>query len=716
MSDEQSELSKKRGERLPAKVSLEPVIGAYEFVPTGNTSRTDAASQSPAESIKGKSFWPFDPMRIVAALKEHRRRLLWSACAATVLGLMAGWFTSTCKIKITLVMRDLTTTFAAGAGDSYRPSQLAVQTFVDLMTSPELARRVAAKAQPPVSENTLKNSVTATLGREKDIVTLTITGKGRRALTTLAELYANEAAQLGKELQVIEISRMNQFYKDRIVAADGELTQVNDEMAAFRKESGTIDPEAEAQAYAKQLSELLSRDDSSRIELEMSAMRISVLQTELARQSPIAQKLEAAKAKLSDLLSRYTEEHPSVQGQRAQIASLGNQLAASDMNNFSAASFGENSLGGTLYLRLIELQTRAATLEKELLALDGLKQTLRDKVTGISKKGLHYAVIKAKLDSQKNSLSLLANRQREAQLYEANALGYFRLFAQPRLNDVDMSGRWLKTFGFALAGFVLGVLGAGLVVAAREITDDRLKTASDVKRVTGLPVLASLGDLDGMSPAQREQWAFRTWTALSGQLNASPSRGMVCGFISSMPGEGCSTWIKLLADAAAQRGLRVLTVATQSSSASPESQTPDSAIQSEAGAGAETTAQEIILTSQVLASPADVERQFAGANVPAVAHVPLTGWVWNLERRRQWQGALAQWQAVDDLVLLVELPPASSPEAVLLAENLPQLLWLADSGRARTRETRQQLETLRHAKCRLVGAVLNHEPRAAFNL
>ncbi len=64
----------------------------------------------------------------------------------------------------------------------------------------------------------------------------------------------------------------------------------------------------------------------------------------------------------------------------------------------------------------------------------------------------------------------------------------------------------------------------------------------------------------------------------------------------------------------------------------------------------------------------------------------------------------------------LELPPASVPEAVLLAEGLPQLLWLVDSGKPRARATREQLETLRHAKCRLVGAVLNHEPKPVLQL
>jgi len=62
-----------------------------------------------------------------------------------------------------------------------------------------------------------------------------------------------------------------------------------------------------------------------------------------------------------------------------------------------------------------------------------------------------------------------------------------------------------------------------------------------------------------------------------------------------------------------------------------------------------------------------------------VVHIPLPGWVWNLERRKQWQEALKHWREIENVVILVELPPASEPEAVLLAEGLPNVLWLADA-------------------------------------
>jgi protein involved in polysaccharide export with SLBB domain len=92
-----------------------------------------------------------------------------------------------------------------------------------------------------------------------------------------------------------------------------------------------------------------------------------------------------------------------------------------------------------------------------------------------------------------------------------------------------------------------------------------------------------------------------------------------------------------------------------------------------------------------------------------MVHIPLPGWVWNLERRRQWGEALDQWRQIDNLVILVELPPASVAESVLLGSNLPNMLWLANSGTAHAGTTRTQLETLRNARCNIVGAVLNRE-------
>src|SRR5262249_51094657 len=202
-----------------------------------------------------------------------------------------------------------------------------------------------------------------------------------------------------------------------------------------------------------------------------------------------------------------------------------------------------------------------------------------------------------------------------------------------------------------------------------------------------------------------------TWTMLQGRLSPSANFGLVCGITSSAQGEGRSTWVSLLAEAASLTGFRVLTIATKPSGTHVqanhelEDEEPDPEDLQKAAANHSTNA----LTTSVLSSPAQVTEKLTGPNSQPVVHIPLPGWVWNLERRKQWREALNQWRQIDNLVILVELPPACVPEAVLLGANLPNLIWVSRGGEAQAGDTPAQLETLRPERCKIVGAGRNWE-------
>ena len=256
-----------------------------------------------------------------------------------------------------------------------------------------------------------------------------------------------------------------------------------------------------------------------------------------------------------------------------------------------------------------------------------------------------------------------------------------------------------------------------LLVFLIEITDRRVRTPEDIRRVTKLPLLTTLGELEDMDEEARTQWAFRTWTLLQGRLSRSQNHGLVCGITSSSEGEGRSTWIKMMAEAASLAGFRVLTIATRPSGSPIE---PDHQLTEETldhAKNMNTSDMHPVpkgangaLTSSVLSTPALVTEKFTDPDARPVVHIPLPGWVWNLERRKQWRDALAHWRKIENLVIFVELPPASVPEAVLLGANLPNMVWMASSGKADAAQTREQLDTLRHARCNIVGAVLNRAP------
>jgi uncharacterized protein involved in exopolysaccharide biosynthesis len=683
------------------------------FAPRVNSSPSRTkAERDPADTKPRRRFF-CDPWRILAALKR-RNRLVFGTAAVTALGAgVFGYLQSSYNVRVTLIACETNPALTASPGtEGYHPHQLTAATLVSLMQAPELLRRGAAKLQPPASGDSLQGRVAVEQVSNTELVALTVTGKSRQALVDLANLLASQAVALSRELQVAEADPMSRFCHEKLAALDVQLQQVNTELINFQNIEKLADPDAEKQGYVKQLGDVMARADNVQIETELLDLQIATLQQELAQQSPIAQKLETTRSKLADLMGQYTELHPLVQSQRKLIAELEKQLSAAGNRTLAAAKYSDNPQVSARYTRVVDLQTRKTTAQRELSELAKLRGALLGKVTGLSEKGLRYATLKARFDGLQKNRSLLANQQRETQLYLENAQGYYRVFTPATLQDVNAFGRWLAALGAGWVGLLLGGLGAGLVIAGQELADRRLKTAAEVQHATGLPVLAALGDLDRMSAAEREAWAFRAWTAISGQLNASPNHGIVCGFISAGAGEGRSTWIELLVGAARQRGLQVMTIASRiGTDPLPANVIKPDFFRTGGPVGNRKSPGPARQTA-VAGSPGR-----AVAPMPRLtAPIPLPGKVWNLTHRRAWQNTLSQMSRMDNLVLLVELPPASVPEAVLLAESLPQVIWLADSGRTSGRDTREQLQTLRHARCRLVGAVLNHEPEAVFEL
>ncbi|MGN6643825.1 MAG: SLBB domain-containing protein, partial [Verrucomicrobiota bacterium] len=397
----------------------------------------------------------------------------------------------------------------------------------------------------------------------------------------------------------------------------------------------------------------------------------------------LSEKLQSSLADLSELTSKYTDMHPLVQQKRAQIDSLKNQINSSATNTFGPLSAtGLAALG-----------------------------------TGPSAYDPNLEIIQAKLRSLEDARITLANREREAELFANNPPGIVRVFAPATLKTVQSNHRRLKIGLVSIFGGILGMgFSLGLILLT-EAMDNRLKSTDDLKRVTRLPVLTTLGDLNEMEEQSRTQWAFRSWTKLQGRLSQSQNHGLVCGITSSREGEGRSTWIKLLAEAASLSGFRVLTIATRPSATpyDPDRQLTEETSNpvSEMNTPAEIN-QVATLTGNALSSPAQVTERLTDPTAQPMVHIPLPGWVWNLDRRKEWHSALNEWRQIENLVIFVELPPASVPEAVLLGSNLPNVVWLAESGAAEAAETRVQLQTLRDARCNLVGAVLNREQNTSI--
>ena len=275
----------------------------------------------------------------------------------------------------------------------------------------------------------------------------------------------------------------------------------------------------------------------------------------------------------------------------------------------------------------------------------------------------------------------MIDRVRAIQQFKGNPAGYFQVSEPALAREALVHRPGLKIAFFAILGGMLGLFAAAGQAVLLEFADNRLKTTADVRRVTGLPVLATLGELEHLSPPDQDLWGFRTWTVLQNYLSPSPNHGIVCGFVSADSGDGSSAWVRLMGRAASQCGFRVLTISARSAIFSSNGKHPPKATAAAAPPPPAPPKDSTALTTNVLAMPGQITEKLLGPNSEPSVHIPLPGWVWNLDRRKQWQDALESWSEIANIVILVDLPPASVPEAVLLRPERAQP-HLADRERA----------------------------------
>ncbi len=574
------------------------------------------------------------------------------------------------------------------ATDAYRPMQIHGPTLVGMITSGEVYKAMAERMDPPLSPAELQSRITAAPERQSAIVTVNAVGPDPESAIKLANAYTHEVIAFTQEHQRREANEADVYVRQH-------LAQTRADLEPARK----------------------AFDELAPVALAGSGPRSAATPAGLADRT--ADRLAAAQEELSKLLVKYTDAHPAVRNQRAVVAAIQAEL---DLQQQPAD--GE---GTSLTARAASSPRNAASTREE------------------------WELLFLKLRELENLERALLLRQRAIETFKSNPPGNFRVMLPATMDTVRRHDPSIKIA--VLAGFfgVLGMVLAAAEVLRRELLDTRLKTESDVSRVTGLPVLATLGDLRQMSLAARESWAFRTWIALQDRLAYSPNHGLICGITSSSPGDGRSTWIGLLAGAARKCGFRVLTIATRPTADAPAEEAAEvvapevahpvqanghavpRSMARAAGAGDvaddsrgggtatlvarpetaggrnpfSSTSDFTALTASALFTPAMVTEKLMGTETDPLVHIPLPGWTWNLERRKQWQGALNVWRKIDNVVILVELPPASMPESVLLASNLPNLAWLVESGKSDAIDTRAQLQTLRHARCNLVGTFVN---------
>ena len=658
---------------------------------TSFASPSEAGPASPPETQAGTpqpkavAGLPFDPWRLLAALLHRWHVILVASIAVGGLAGLGGYLklTTSYTASAQLMRQEPSATFRASElGEPFKPRQLTVATLVSFMKSPTVLQRVAEQAQLPV--RAIVPGLKITPERNTDLINLTFaTARSAQTAVRVLNAFGQEVVRLTRDMQSQEASEMNRLLKRQLAKAEEDLRAVNREQLDFAQEAGLVSADKEIDAYLRSLGDLDLRYETARIDFETLDLKIAALEKELTTNNSLTERIRVARERLTELRQQYTDANPLVEEQKAVVVELEARQKEATDKPIAAPQQGDSGLATTFYAELLNLKTQKAVTASQLEKLKTVRANIEQKLHGLPEKGMQLARIKARQQSLEASQSLLASRQREAQLYEDNPMEYYRFF-ESKMEEVESAGRSKKLILLTIVGGILGLVSASALVCLIESLDNRVKTSADLRRVTRLPLLASLPDLEALDAVAQSNWAFHTWLALQARLATGSRREVVCGLVSAGRQEGCSTWVELLARAAGQRNQAVLAVTNR------------------APLNGNTMPLDQALADPSCLSPA------AGSVLWLVAP---GDWRWNAQQRRRWQAAMDIWSRTEGLVVLVELAAADQPETLLFAEDLPQVIWLSGSGLARANDITARLQNFQHAGCHFAGAALNREKK-----
>lgn len=641
-----------------------------------------------------------DPLRLVDAVRRHAVGMCLAVIALAVavfvlVERMQRW-TAEAQVKLAPAAGFAALRLEQSAGKSYEDF---FGIDPDLFRSPDLFRRISQTSRLSLTVPEMAASLEMRFPtNEGDFVVVLARRRNPGEAVLLANTYVREVLKLSAEQQHLGLSQLGQYIRTKLSDTDRDMFEVSGKLLASQAVAELVQ-NSETLAWIRQRQEALRKEADLRARLQTLDSQIEDVAIEKPRHNPA---LVKAQEELDRLLVRYTDNYPRVRELRELIADLRSRPADSAVGG---AELDGRSTGGELHIRTLDLRAQRLAAQRELEQAEATVRELQARIGHLPAAQVEYASLKTDYETLARHRELLARSQKDVQFLMENAASPLQVVHWAREDDLAADGRYIRALQAGMAAGIGTLFFCLLFVGFAELADGRVRTPRDLEKATGLPVLATLGDLNAMNEQERDEWSFRTLTILKGRLGRTGRQPLVCGFIAATPGEGVSTWIDLLAGAARRFGHTVVKVtppAQDTRSASTDSPVPPSTPdpQSEPAASSSFTDAER-MPRRDLSVPSTL-----GLTAPEDGRI--------LEWRARWSQAVQEWKRSENLVLLVELPPASDPRALMLSDEVPQVVWLSVRDRSTITQTRSQMETLRNTRCTLAGAVMNRVPTSRW--
>jgi uncharacterized protein involved in exopolysaccharide biosynthesis/Mrp family chromosome partitioning ATPase len=547
---------------------------------------------------------------------------------------------------------------------------------------------------------------------QSTIVSLAVSGStpelARQRTNTLLQVYQQRL----NELRQADSASRKQFSQKELNQAKERLSQAQIALARFKQSTGLVNSEAQTQGIVTAINNLTTTQAQVLAQSQASENRIRVLSTRLSltpnqairslglgenqNYQFVRSKLAEVDAQLVKLRATFTDNHPAVQKLLSERGELQRKLQ----------DYIAQSAGGTRVDTTVATGTDGrATLIQQLVLAESEATGQQRQAEQLQKE---IAKLNAALKSLPANQAQLLELQRQVDVAEGVYKGLVAQVQQNNINafdtypnvqvldpaKVDSKPSGPNRSITLLSGLMASLIGSIALVLFLE-SRNPLLSPKDLQSIK-FPIVVRIPRLrnSGLS------WQVGTETEVEFQRLASaislqPLNDRRLLITSAIMGEGKTTVTLGLARALADLGFRVLLV---------DGDFRKAELSRRLGYGRERESADAVRLANEVQQPISVE-----PSLDLLPTLPKQGKIVELVRRGRFEQSLAVAESADnyDYVLVDSAPVSLTSETALMANVVPNVLFVVRPGTSYSNSVNESLDQLDQHRAKILGLVIN---------
>ncbi|MGE5587645.1 MAG: GumC family protein [Clostridia bacterium] len=323
-------------------------------------------------------------------------------------------------------------------------------------------------------------------------------------LNALIEVFKEHSQRMNQE----SARAAKEFIAQQLSISEEALQRAEDALLQYKKSNLVVEPSTETKAQIDKIAEIEKELAAAQVELGaavaerreierslQSADPTLVTSTTLVNNPLVQQyriRLSDLETELAGARERYTDNHPTVIGLKAQITDVKAKIGQEVDNVIGSQTRSLNPIYQELRTQLVENEYRVVGLEAKQAALRGMLLEAEAKLAALPDKEVDVARLMREQRVDEEIYVMLRSKYEEMRITEAMNVSDVYVIDGATVPETPTKPR--KLLNTAIAAF-LGLFVAVGVAFLIEYVDTSFKSQEEVERLLDLPVLGMVPDM-----------------------------------------------------------------------------------------------------------------------------------------------------------------------------------------------------------------------------